>query len=286
MENLIESDEFCSLPHSAQALYFHLNMSADDDGFVGNPVRIIKSLSIPKKNIEILVTTGFIIPFDSGVVVITHWLSNNNIKKDRYTPTRFKQEFSELEIKDGAMYIKASSAICGDVTEQRDSENAPEVSIGKVSKFECSVAESRQAEDRQGESRKAEGREGEPSEDKKREEKDSLVSLSEIEREKEIKEKEPSAEGSMENDKSFSVSLSEKDENDKKTLYKDRFIASIKLHVMTKYGTLDDKGFIDYYEKRGWLDENHQPIVMTYKKYVAEWMKKHSDEKDKSSSKA
>ena len=54
MENLIESDEFCSLPHASQALYFHLNMAADDDGMVGNPGRIIRSLKIAKKYYESL----------------------------------------------------------------------------------------------------------------------------------------------------------------------------------------------------------------------------------------
>ena len=276
MENLIESDEFCSLPHSSQALYFHLNMAADDDGMVGNPQRIMRSLRITKRSFDQLLESGYIIGFESGVVVITHWLSNNNIRKDRYTPTRFKNEFSSLKIQDEAMYIKASSEISADILPQNRNQNAPQVSIGKDSLVEDREVELRKdefsvAEERLAEFSKAEASEDEPREGEIREEKERIVySLSE----KEInKEKESSEEDSFENDKSFSVSLL--DEEKPVKTERDRFVSTVKLHLMTEYKTIDDKGFIDYYERRGWIDENNKVIIASYKKYLREWMDKH-----------
>lgn len=275
MENLIESDEFCSLSHSAQALYFHLNMVADDDGIVGNPKRVLRSLKIPKKHYDALIESGFIISFDSGVIAVTHWLSNNSIKKDRYTPTRFKNEFSLLKIQDGAMYIKASSEICGDVSEQISSKNAPQVSIGKVSEAKDRVAELSVDEISLGEYSVAKKSAAKSREDEEREEKERIgCFLSEKEIEIEI-EKTPSEEGESENDKSFSVSLSEKNKKDDISFLRERFISTVKLHIMTEYGTLDDKGFIEHYDKRAWLDEDNKPIALTYKSKVKEWMRLH-----------
>ena len=94
------------------------------------------------------------------------------------------------------------------------------------------------------------------------------------------KEKKPSEEGSSENDESFSVSLSDEEKANKKLTY-DRFISSVKLFLMTEFKTIDDKGFIEYYSKRGFLDENNKPIIANYKKYVREWIKTHTPHSEK-----
>lgn len=82
---------------SAQALYFHLGMRADDDGFVSSPRKIAKASNCGLDDLTLLVAKGFIIPFESGVVVVTHWKENNYIRADRYKPTRYTKEAEMLQ---------------------------------------------------------------------------------------------------------------------------------------------------------------------------------------------
>lgn len=76
---IIDSDAFLEMPLSAQALYFHLNMRADDDGFVNNPKRITDYVNASVDDLKILLTKRFVIGFESGVIVIRHWKIHNTI---------------------------------------------------------------------------------------------------------------------------------------------------------------------------------------------------------------
>ena len=40
---IVDSDAFLDMPLSTQALYFHLGMRADDDGFINNHNKIRKN---------------------------------------------------------------------------------------------------------------------------------------------------------------------------------------------------------------------------------------------------
>lgn len=82
--DVVDTDAFTEMPVSAQALYFHLGMHGDDDGFVSSPRKIEKSVGCNSDDLKLLVAKGFIIPFDSGVVVIRDWNANNTLKNDRY----------------------------------------------------------------------------------------------------------------------------------------------------------------------------------------------------------
>lgn len=81
---IIASDKFIDMPLSAQALYFHLCIRADDDGFVGNPKSVRRSVGASEDDLKLLIAKEFCIPFESGVIVIKHWRINNNLRKDRY----------------------------------------------------------------------------------------------------------------------------------------------------------------------------------------------------------
>lgn len=89
---VIDSDTFLDMPLSAQALYFHLSMRADDDGFVNNPKRIQAYVGASTDDLKILLAKHFLIPFESGVVVIKHWKVHNYIQKDRYKETYYQKE--------------------------------------------------------------------------------------------------------------------------------------------------------------------------------------------------
>ncbi|MBQ1294677.1 MAG: hypothetical protein IIY21_11600 [Clostridiales bacterium] len=103
-KKIVESDAFLDMPLSSQALYFHLCMGADDDGFLNAPKRIMRMLGCTKGDLEILARNRFILFFDSGIVVIKHWRINNNIQKDRYKPTQYIEEMSQLTLKENNAY--------------------------------------------------------------------------------------------------------------------------------------------------------------------------------------
>lgn len=97
--DVVDTDAFLDLPSSAQALYFHLGMRADDDGFVSAPRKIARSTNCGADDLKLLVSKGFVIPFDSGVCVITDWCQNNYIQRDRYRQTIYRAEFESLVLK-------------------------------------------------------------------------------------------------------------------------------------------------------------------------------------------
>jgi len=92
---IVNADAFLDMPISSQALYFHLGMSADDDGFV-SPRKVLRMIGAGDDDLKVLLSKGFVIPFESGVIVITHWKQNNYIQADRYTPSIYKAERSRL----------------------------------------------------------------------------------------------------------------------------------------------------------------------------------------------
>ena len=91
-KTIIDSDAFLEMPMSAQALYFHLGMRADDDGFINNPKKIQRMVGASEDDLKLLMAKNFIIPFESGVVVIKHWKIHNYIQADRYKPTVYQEE--------------------------------------------------------------------------------------------------------------------------------------------------------------------------------------------------
>lgn len=102
--DIIDTDMFLDMSPSAQSLYFHLGMRADDDGFVSSPKRITNSVSSTIDDLKLLVSKGFIVPFESGVCVIRHWKLNNYIQKDRYKETRYFKELQSLDVLSNGEY--------------------------------------------------------------------------------------------------------------------------------------------------------------------------------------
>ena len=105
-KKIVDSDAFLEMPLSAQALYFHLVMRADDDGFVNNPKKISKYISASDDDFKILLAKRFIIGFESGVIVIKHWRMHNAIKSDRYHPTDYQEEMARLMLKPNKAYTE------------------------------------------------------------------------------------------------------------------------------------------------------------------------------------
>ena len=103
-KTIIDSDAFLDMPLSTQALYFHLSMRADDDGFINNPKKIQRMVGCGDDDLKLLVAKNFIIPFESGVVVIKHWKIHNFIRNDRYKETVYQEEKAMLSLKENKSY--------------------------------------------------------------------------------------------------------------------------------------------------------------------------------------
>ncbi|RKI45541.1 DnaD domain protein [Clostridium paraputrificum] len=115
-KTIIDSDAFLDMSLSTQALYFHLSMRADDDGFVNNPKKIQRMIGSGDDEMKMLIAKKFIIPFDSGVCVIKHWRIHNYIQKDRYKETVYKEEKSHLLLKDNKSYKYMDTPCIQDVS--------------------------------------------------------------------------------------------------------------------------------------------------------------------------
>lgn len=101
---IVDSDAFLDMPLSTQCLYFHMNMRADDDGFVGNPKRIQRTIGATDDDLKLLIAKRFVLVFENGVIVIKHWRMHNTLQSDRYTPTAYVDEKSMLELKQNKAY--------------------------------------------------------------------------------------------------------------------------------------------------------------------------------------
>ena len=101
---ITESDQFLDMPMSAQVLYFHINMQADDDGFVGNAKTIKRMIGASDDDLKLLIAKQFLIPFETGIVVIRDWKIHNYIQKDRYSETFYQHEKAQLETLENKQY--------------------------------------------------------------------------------------------------------------------------------------------------------------------------------------
>lgn len=103
-DEITKSDAFLDMPSGSQILYFHLGMEADDDGFISSPKMIKKLLGSTDDEYKILIAKKFIIIFENGICVVKHWRINNQIRKDRYTETKYVKEKKSLFIRKNGSY--------------------------------------------------------------------------------------------------------------------------------------------------------------------------------------
>ena len=113
-KKITESDQFLDMSLSAQCLYFHINMAADDDGFVGNVKTIERMIGASDDDLKELIGKEFLIPFKTGVVVIRDWKIHNYVQKDRYSSTSYSYEKAMLATAPNKQYqIRGKNCIQG-----------------------------------------------------------------------------------------------------------------------------------------------------------------------------
>lgn len=103
-KNVVESDAFLDMPTSAQALYFHIGMYADDDGFVNGPRRIARLIGTSNEDLQLLIDNRFLLAFANGVVVIKHWRMANSLKNDRAKMPQYPELAAGIYIKENRSY--------------------------------------------------------------------------------------------------------------------------------------------------------------------------------------
>lgn len=132
--DITDSDLFIEMPLSAQALYFHLGLHADDEGFLNTPKRILRATGCNEDDLKLLIAKGFVICFDSGIIVITHWNLHNNIRKDRKKNTFFQSEKALLLLKNGiySEFDNQMTTICQPSVNQMSAQD--KISKDKLSK--------------------------------------------------------------------------------------------------------------------------------------------------------
>lgn len=122
---IIETDSFLDLPISAKAMYFLLGMEADDSGFV-SPKRVLRVYGGSEDDIKVLIAKNYIIPFESGVVVITHWHQNNWLDSRRTKETQYTLEKNSLTLTANGKYVLSNRL--ASIEESRIEENKLELS--------------------------------------------------------------------------------------------------------------------------------------------------------------
>lgn len=115
-KTILDSDVFLDLPATAQMLYIHLGMQADDDGFVVSPKRILRAVGSSEEDLRKLVDHGLVIQFASGVVVITHWRIHNYVPPDRHKDTFCTEEMAMLTVLPNRSYALLDTNCIQDVS--------------------------------------------------------------------------------------------------------------------------------------------------------------------------
>jgi hypothetical protein len=132
-KKITDSDAFIEMSSAAQALYFHLNQGADDDGFNNQIQMAMHKAHASTDDLKILMAKNFVIRFESGVIVIKHWRMHNTLRKDRYTPTNYQEELSQLGIKENGSYSLDCQVVAKRLPSGCQAVAAGKVSIGKDS---------------------------------------------------------------------------------------------------------------------------------------------------------
>lgn len=130
-KKMISSDAFLEMPLTAQGLFFHLAMRADDDGIVDSPRKIMRECQAKKRDLDILIQKRYVLTFTSGVILIKHWRIHNTIAKDRYVPSTYTEELSTVILKDNKSYTERKRNVGNMEADCIQSDSKTERSIDK-----------------------------------------------------------------------------------------------------------------------------------------------------------
>lgn len=293
--DLMTSDKIMSMSIKAQYLYFHLNLMADDDGFIGNLNGVLRLVKATKAHICELEKAGLVIRFESGVAAITHWLVHNQLRKDRYVETRYTEEKRRLKVENGVYKIIENDKNEPEEAQIFGNQMATQVSIGKLSQVkdsqvEVSIVKDSQAKDSIVENSQAKDSIVELSKDKK--EDDALNHTKSAEKNKTSSEEtnkeseHKKTDREQEEREKTEVIINEKgrEESDDKVFIhtlsdqeRERYnntLFNIRMYFIKEHKNFDSEDFIYYNEKRFWKGKNGESVLDNYVKYIECWVKR------------
>lgn len=107
----VTNDEtFTDMPLSSQALYFHLSLAADDDGFIENARWVMRGIGANDDDMRVLIAKGFVIEFGPKVLVIRDWkIANRGFGTIHYSPTKHVQELETLAQDETGRYYRTDT---------------------------------------------------------------------------------------------------------------------------------------------------------------------------------
>lgn len=129
--NVVDTDRFLEMPITSRLLYYELGMRADDDGFVDNWKKILMFTGLKEDDLKVLIAKSFIIPFESGVIVIRHWRMNNYLQNDRTKPTVYQDELSMLKLDKNTNVYTLDTSCIHSIEENSIEKNRLEYSSSK-----------------------------------------------------------------------------------------------------------------------------------------------------------
>ncbi|MBO3729646.1 conserved phage C-terminal domain-containing protein [Lactobacillus paragasseri] len=136
---VVDTDNFLDMPSTSQNLYFHLLMHADDDGFLGNPKTITRSIGAHQDDLTLLVEKGYLFVFEDGAIAIKDWFIHNYIPKDRYHETVYKEDKKKLEVTETQQYrLVTRSPIVQDTDSKQDDSDMDTKSEHDVNSLDTS----------------------------------------------------------------------------------------------------------------------------------------------------
>ena len=150
-KTIVDSDAFLDMPLSTQALYFHLSMRADDEGFINNPKKIQRMIGCGDDDLKLLMAKKFILVFDSGVIVIKHWKIHNYIQKDRFKPTLYGDEKSQIGTDGNKSYTFLEQTVPNLDTEEKpliEKDSEPCIQYGYSLETQVRLGKDRLGKDR------------------------------------------------------------------------------------------------------------------------------------------
>lgn len=157
--NIVTDDDFLELSVQAQCLYFHIGLVADDDGLTKNYKSYMKLIGATDDDVNSLIEKGFIYQFESGVIVVRHWMIHNTIRRDRYRETIFQKEFKQLSIAENNEYILLNNDGIPDGNQMETENSIVKYSIGDDSSAQVTSVQVNQEKINQENNSKGEVRE-------------------------------------------------------------------------------------------------------------------------------
>lgn len=135
-KDIVRSDFFLDLPATAQLLYFHLGMEADDRGYISNAKSIMRTIGVNQGDLEILVQKKFLLIRNENLILVKGWKINNCIQPSRLIETKFTEDMKKLYLDSNNSYTERPTEIpCQQIVDKVSTQ----VSIGKVSIVENSI---------------------------------------------------------------------------------------------------------------------------------------------------